>query len=302
MRKYLHRWIESISRRSGLDALAQIAIDRELREIRTAALERTPQSPMIRGFKVYAQLDEDGIIEAIFDAIGVDTRFFVEIGAGSGLENNTHYLLHKGWRGIWIEGNPAEVQQIRRLWKPDPDTRTRPPDLCVYNGYVSAANVDSMLATGLRAFDIPPAAATPIDFLSMDIDGNDLGVLSAITQVRPRVICTEYNPKFPPPISTDVTLAEGQSWNGNDFYGASLQAFVDRLGKAGYVLVCCNACGNNAFFVDGSLLAGSMLATYETRDLYQEARYHLARKRSGHRASLGYLARTHIVFMAHSAS
>src|SRR5687768_7613741 len=104
MKQYVHRWIETISHRSGVHALAQIAIDRELREIRAQALERTPNNPLVRGFKVYAQLDEDGIIEAIFDAIGVRTRTFVEIGSGSGLENNSRYLLHKGWRGVWIEG------------------------------------------------------------------------------------------------------------------------------------------------------------------------------------------------------
>jgi hypothetical protein len=302
IKKRIHGWIEGISRRSGLDALAQIAIDRELREIRAQASERTPLNPLLRGFKVYAQLDEDGIIEAIFEAIGVRSRLFIEIGSGSGLENNTRYLLHKGWRGAWVEGNPAEIQLLQSLWKPDAATLARDPDLCVYNGYVTCTNVDAILATCLRALGMSGAAGTEIDFLSMDIDGNDLSVLGAISAVRPRTICTEYNPKFPPPLSTEARLAEGESWNGDDFYGASLQAFVDQLGKLGYVLVSCNACGNNAFFVDGSLLAGSALTLYPPRDLYQEARYHLARKRSGHRASLSYLARTKIVFMAPSGA
>lgn len=54
------------------------------------------------GFKVYSQNDEDGIIEEIFNRIGTVGKCFVEFGVQDGLECNTHYLLHRGWRGLWM--------------------------------------------------------------------------------------------------------------------------------------------------------------------------------------------------------
>src|ERR1700758_747686 len=57
------------------------------------------------GFKVYSQCDEDGIIQEIFNRIGLTSSTFVEFGVGNGLENNTLKLLLEGWSGLWIEGN-----------------------------------------------------------------------------------------------------------------------------------------------------------------------------------------------------
>lgn len=45
------------------------------------------------GYKVYSQNDEDGIIEEIFERIGITNKTFIEFGLQDGLESNTHYLL-----------------------------------------------------------------------------------------------------------------------------------------------------------------------------------------------------------------
>ncbi|MCS6951607.1 MAG: hypothetical protein RMK57_03650 [Bryobacterales bacterium] len=68
---------------------------------------RDPQRLLGSGFKVFSMHDEDGIIEEIFRRIGETNRWFVEFGAGDGLENCTTYLLMKGWSGAWIEGSAA---------------------------------------------------------------------------------------------------------------------------------------------------------------------------------------------------
>ena len=70
---------------------------------------------LLDGFKVYSQNDEDGIIESIFSDIGTTNKLFVEIGVGKdGIENNTHYLLLKNWRGLWIEANSNYVKAIKK--------------------------------------------------------------------------------------------------------------------------------------------------------------------------------------------
>lgn len=84
------------------------------------------------GFKVYSQNDEYGIIEEIFKRLNLPNSAgsntlnnqnltFVEIGVENGLECNSLYLLHKGWSGLWLEGNtkqqPAIEQKFSSLLK-----------------------------------------------------------------------------------------------------------------------------------------------------------------------------------------
>ena len=61
----------------------------------------------------------------------------------------------------------------------------------------------------------------------------------------------EYNSKFPPPIRFTIHHDAGYTWSGSDYFGASLQSFVDVLESFGFRLVCCNVTGANAFLVAG---------------------------------------------------
>ena len=45
-----------------------------------------------RGKSVYSQNDEDGIIEAVFDKIGVTNKIYVEFGVEDCEQCNTRYL------------------------------------------------------------------------------------------------------------------------------------------------------------------------------------------------------------------
>jgi len=64
--------------------------------------------------QVFSQNGEDGIIAEIFSRIGSTTKTFVEFGVGNGTENNSAYLLLKGWSGYWFEGVGQNVESIRR--------------------------------------------------------------------------------------------------------------------------------------------------------------------------------------------
>ena len=72
-------------------------------------------SYILKGYQVYSQNDEDGIIQAIFEDIGLTNKFFIEIGSGDGLENNTHFLLLNDWNGIWIDSNNKYINKLNKL-------------------------------------------------------------------------------------------------------------------------------------------------------------------------------------------
>lgn len=237
---------------------------------RRAAIEevtrRTPDSPCLRGFRVYSKADEDGIIEEIFRRVG-SGKTFIEIGCGDGLENNTHYLLLKGWSGLWIDGDKKNISRIKS------HLPNNPGRLRVENMFMDNENVRSV--------------ASDVDFLSLDIDGNDLHILKKFLGVaQPKVICVEYNAKFPPPISISVRYDKMHQWKADDYMGASLQAFANLLTE--YQLVCCGLSGSNAFFVRKDFTSG--FTAYPIEILYQPFRVELFHPQSGHPPSYRFLA------------
>lgn len=175
--------------------------------------------------KVYSQNGEDGIIEYIFSKIKTTNKYFVEIGAGNGTENNSRYLKSKGWIGLQIDALKA-------------------PGIKAH--YVTAENIESLL----RKYKTP----TTFDLLSIDIDGNDYWVWKAITSYHPRVVVVEYNASIPPHQSVTIPYNPQFSWDGSTFFGASLKALTKLAQSKGYQLVGTTTNGVNAFFVQQELV------------------------------------------------
>jgi hypothetical protein len=255
--------------------LRQAAMSHETARVRSEIRRDMPDNLLLKGFKVYSQTDEDGIIEAIFDRIG-GGKTFVEIGSGNGTENNTHALLLKGWRGVWVDGRADRIAYVRAEVGPS-------RDLLAEQAFVTRENVPVLLEDWLGRL-----GTREIDFFSLDIDGNDLHVLRAALGVfRPSVICVEYNAKFPPPMEVCIEYDPRHVWSGDDYHGASLSAFVSALAPMDYTLVTCSISGANAFFVANSL--ASRFTLYEPARLFQPSRFHLCTFESGHTPSLKFL-------------
>ena len=211
------------------------------------------------GFKVYSQNDEDGIIEEIFNRIGTTNRVFIEFGVENGLECNSHYLLFKGWRGLWIDGGNGE--EIQEKFAP-----------VIANGqlkflqtFITRENINELFIAG--------GVTGEIDLLSIDVDGNDYHIWEAINVVKPRVVIIEYNAKFPPNCDWKMAYNKNHIWDGSDCHGASLKA-LELLGrKLGYQLVGTNFTGVNAFFVRQDLAQNLFIEPATAENLYNPARF-----------------------------
>lgn len=249
----------------------------ELVRLQAQIARDTPNNPASFGYKIYSQCDEDGIIAHLFERLGHGGRIFVEIGCGDGLENNTHALLLKGWRGVWMDADAAKISAIS-------SSLPKSAHLHLQQVFVTSANAPLLLTAALAAI-----SAQSLDFLSVDIDGDDLGVLTALLDgpIKPRTVCVEYNAKFPPPMKIAINPNRADGWTGDDYHGASLAALTESLTALGYRLVACNASGVNAFFVrEQDMLC---FPEHSIELLYQPARHHLRRLQSGHPASLKFL-------------
>jgi hypothetical protein len=239
----IKRLLVQVLREATYEALARLwkeaALRRRLDMLIDERWERRRQAhknPLLRsGEKYYSQSDEDGITLAVLRRIGLSQGTFCEFGVGNGLENNSLVLLLGGWRGVWIGaedlafGVPSAAGPLRFLKR-----------------WVTAENAGPLLREGLALL-----SAEGPNVVSVDLDGNDLFVTSSILDDgwRPDLVVVEYNGKFPPPIRWTIRYEPDRRWDGTDYFGASLQSFVDLLGSHGYRLVCCNITGTNAFFV-----------------------------------------------------
>ena len=227
--------------------------------LRTRNVWSTTVSRFIR------QNEEDGIIEEIFNRIGTTNKIFIEFGVQNGLESNSHYLLFKGWHGLWIDGGEAYVKEIREKFAPV----LASGQLKVLQAFITRENINELfIASGIEG---------EIDLLSIDIDGNDYHVWKAINVVKPRVVVIEYNGKFPPNCDWKQAYNKYHVWDGSDWQGASLKA-LELLGRQlGYQLVGTNLNGGNAFFVRQDLVGDLFIEPATAENLYNPVRYYYLR-------------------------
>ncbi len=248
--------------RRRVNTLAVIERERYVKELLSDPKYNDKKRLERYGFKVCSQYDEDGILQEIFNRIGLGARKFVEFGVENGLENNTLKLLLEGWSGLWIEGSEDFVSQINAKFQ-DVIANGR---LRVKAAFITPENINGLIGEHFTG---------EMDLLSIDIDGNDIHVLDAIDVIRPRVVIVEYNGKFPPPMNLVQRYNPEHRWKGTDYGGSSLVAITKVAGRKGYSLVGCGIAGVNAFFVRDDLLGDKFQAPFTPENHYQPARYFL---------------------------
>lgn len=225
------------------------------------------------GYKAFSQNDEDGIIEEIFRRIECDSKVFVEFGVEDGLESNCHLLLHKGWTGLWIEGNEESYQRMQYKFRP----LIRQGILKTIHAFITKENINQLIGSA--------GIAGAIGLLSIDVDGNDYNIWEAVSVVDPAVVVIEYNGKFPPDVEWKMAYDRNHIWKGTDWHGASLKAMQLLGEKKGYQLVGTGLSGANAFFVKKALAKGKFYEPATAEALYNPLRLALVHK-NGHPADV----------------
>ncbi|MDX6504515.1 MAG: hypothetical protein QOE29_1640, partial [Gaiellaceae bacterium] len=135
------------------------------------------------GFRVFSQFDEDGVLLFLLASGGLETRRFVDIGAGDGVwaSNCANVALNLGFHGLFVEARSVEVERGRAFYASHPDSRERPP--VFVQSFVTREAIDDLVrGAGFEG---------EIDLLSIDIDGNDYWIWEALTVVSPRLVVVE---------------------------------------------------------------------------------------------------------------
>jgi hypothetical protein len=206
-----------------------------------AARSADAADPWTWEFAGFSQNGEDGIIDMLLSRLRNPNRYFVEIGAADGLENNTTWLaLVRRYAGLWIEGDSEASRKSRDLFQS-------------LNYGVAIANLFATRDTA--AAIVALARVKDPDFFSIDIDGVDFHVAEAMFSAgfNPKICAVEYNSAFGPDLSVTVPyVSEFRVASGrgrNIFYGCSLRGWQRLFARNGYAFVTVDSNGVNAFFV-----------------------------------------------------
>jgi hypothetical protein len=266
MKNFVRLILDFISRNSRSNMLQRI---RYAEKLRFSDKYKDSKSLIPHEHQVFSQNGEDGSIREIFRRIGEDSRFFIEIGVGNGLENNTTFLLMQGWRGIWIEGSAKHCTSIRKTFKDE----IASGQLILVESCVTAENVNALIA---------PYIGCEIDMFSLDIDRNTYHVWSALDTIKPKVSVIEYNPTFPADIVWSVHYDANLWWKGTSYYGGSLAALNILGTNKGEKLVGCDLTGTNAYFVRADLCGELFLEPGSAKHHYEPSRIFLQGRHTGH--------------------
>jgi len=197
------------------------------------------------GFKVYSQFDEDGILLYIFSLIGFTNRRVIELCAGSGEECNTaNLIINHACHGILFDGNEKNVASAKKFFANNKATWLFPP-ICKY-AWITKDNVNHLI----KEEDF----SGEIDFLSLDIDGNDYWIWEAINIVSPRVFVCEAHNICPDDMAITIPYKEDFVYLAKDnfheeFRSASPLAMINLSKKKGYRLIGAHKYGFNLFFM-----------------------------------------------------
>jgi hypothetical protein len=210
-----------------------------------------PERLNARRFGILSQNSEDGLVLALVREAGSPTRTFVEVGCGNNGGNSGFLARELGWSGIMIDGSEDALAEAALRFNSE---RVR-----FVHAFVTRENLDSLLREN--------GVGSEVDFLSIDIDGNDLWVWEGLTACSPRVVSVEFNAVFGPERSVAVPYAaDWQYESGSDYFGASLTALARLAARTGYRLVSVEPRGANAFFLREDV--ATHIGSAEPKDVY----------------------------------
>ena len=218
-----------------------------------------PTDPASWEFSGFSQNGEDGIIDYLCGRLTTQNRYFVEIGIGNGLENNTSWLaLGKRYGGLMVDSEPSKVAECVQVFK----------------RLNWALDFAAVLVNRHTIADVQRRILlTNPDVFSLDIDSIDYHVANALLDggLRPKIAVVEYNSAFGPDRSVTVPYQDAfnrhREHPSGYYYGASITAWRRLFQSYGYRFVAVEQNGLNAVFVDPAEFSASFL------DAVRGARY-----------------------------
>jgi hypothetical protein len=208
-------------------------------------------------FSGFSQNGEDGILDVLRKKLLQKNRYFIEIGAADGIDNNSAWLvIAEKYRGLMIEGSSDLVARAKRV------VEHYSLGLKCINMFVDTDSAKKIMS--ISQFSDP-------DIFSLDIDGIDYYVAKSLFAAgfRPKIFVVEYNSVFGPDSHKTIKYMSNfvftEAHSSQLYYGASIAAWRKLFEEEGYKFITVDRNGVNAFFVDPSCFNDDFLSGIEPR-------------------------------------
>ena len=192
---------------------------------------------------LYSKNGEDGVIAALFQKMGISSRYCVELGASDGITNSNTYLLRlQGWASLLL------------------DRGRENSSLKVHQEFVTKENINRLF----KKYQVP----LDLDLLVINPKYNAFYFWKDLDQAyRPAVVLTAYNGYLPQDSDSVAIYHPYFCGDGSRCFGASVLALC-RLGREkGYTLVYAESQGERLFFVRDDVLASKSLVFKDMGDV-----------------------------------
>jgi hypothetical protein len=200
-------------------------------------------------------------------AIHIDNGFVIDIAASDGYSQSCTlgFFRRKGWSGLAVEMDPNKFSKLSFLYANYTNAK-------LARNRVTPNNIKSLL----DAYEVPK----DISILNLDIDSYDLYVIREMLKAdyKPKIISMEVNEKIPSGIFFTVDYDDKHYWQGDHFYGCSIDAASSVVKPFGYILYSMEY--NNAIFIRDDLISNDF------SDLTAENAYIIGYKNQANRKKL----------------
>ncbi len=185
---------------------------------------------------------DEGILEYLRETLPDKSNFFVEFGAGNGLDwlNGRRLIEDHNYGALLIECDEKLGTELVKRYSEDPKIRAS-------TEFIRKDNIESIF----KSHEVP----TGLDFLIIDIDSNDYHIWKSIENYHPKVVCIEYNASYPPGKEFIAEYDPQFVWQQDDYFGASIESYNKLANSKGYSLIHCTSNGENLYFIRNEYLS-----------------------------------------------
>lgn len=204
--------------------------------------------------RLFSNMEEDGIILKLLAAINTEKGYFIDIGSNDCINSNCANLAFNfDWKGLFIDADEKLLKigkRNYRFFKKDTGNNFQ-------QCFLTTENVNAVIASAAFTKDV--------DFLDIDIDGNDYAIWQAIECIQPKLVVIENKIEYG---WHDIVVPAHEPF-GQTQWGASLVSMTNLAEQKGYTLVATNQEGFNGFYMRNDCYRRSGLRALPVADVLQ---------------------------------
>ncbi len=189
----------------------------------------------LENLRVFSNRNEDGIILRLFTSLQITKGFFVDIGSNDCINSNCANLVFNfEWDGIFIDAD----QSLLNIGKKSYNFFKIKSHLKFIHSFVYPNTINELISNNINE-------NIDVDFLSIDIDGNDYLIWKALNCIKPKIVVVENKIEYG---KYEIIVPVSEKFLSTE-WGASIVSFTKLAEEKGYQLIATNTYGFNAFYM-----------------------------------------------------